>query len=198
MTDLMNPLERVPLARLRSRSSMKWKVYPDDVLPLWVAEMDVDPAPAVVEAVTVAIRDGDTGYAVGTPYIEAAARFAERRWGWPAFPVSRTKLVPDVMMGIAETLLLVTDPGDPVIINPPVYPPFYAFTEHAGRAVLDAPLSPEGRLDLAVLEEAFARARRSNGRAAYLLCNPHNPTGATHTQRSSPPSPRSPTPPACG
>jgi cystathionine beta-lyase len=62
-----------------------------------------------------------------------------------------------------------------------VYAPFYAFVSHAGRRVIEAPLDPEGRISLDALEEAFTRARASGRKIAYLLCNPHNPTGTVHT-----------------
>ena len=176
-----DPLEAVSLERLRARSSMKWRTHPADVLPLWVAEMDVDLALPVVEAICAAMQQGDTGYPVGTAYAEALAGFAERRWGWPDFPVGRSALVPDVMQGAVEALRLVTDVGDMVIVNPPVYPPFYAFAEYAGRQVLEAPLDGAGRLDLDALADAFARATRGGRRAAYLLCSPHNPTGTVHS-----------------
>ena len=175
-----DPLESVPLERLRSRTSMKWRTYPPDVLPLWVAEMDVDLAPPVADAICEVVRSGDTGYPAGTGYAEAWARFAERRWGWSGFPVDRSALVPDVMLGVVEALRLATGVGDAVVVSPPVYPPFYAFTEYADRIVLEAPLH-DGRLDLAALAAAFTEARRGGRRAAYLLCNPHNPTGTVHT-----------------
>ena len=178
---MSDPLEAVPLERLRTRTSMKWRTYGPTVLPLWVAEMDVDLAPPVVEAITAAARSGDTGYATGTAYAQALAGFAERRWGWSQFPVERSALVPDVMLGLVEALRLVTDVGDTVIVNPPVYPPFYAFTDYADRRVAEAPLGADGRLDLDALAEAFAQACRGGGRAAYLLCSPHNPTGVVHT-----------------
>jgi cystathionine beta-lyase len=180
-TGASDPLEAVALERLRARSSMKWRTHPADVLPLWVAEMDVDLAPPVVEAICAAARTGDTGYPAGTAYPEALAGFAERRWGWTGFPVSHSALVPDVMLGVVEALRLVTDIGDAVVVNPPVYPPFYAFAEYAGRHVLEAPLGDDGRLDLDVLADAFLRATRGRKRAAYLLCSPHNPTGAVHS-----------------
>lgn len=178
---ISDPLEAVPLERLRVRSSMKWRTYPADVLPLWVAEMDVDIAPPVAEVICAAARYGDTGYPVGTAYAEALAGFAERRWRWSDFPIGHSALVPDVMQGAVEALRLVTDTGDTVILNPPVYPPFYAFTEYAGRQVLEAPLGEDGRLDLDVLADAFERATRRSHRAAYLLCSPHNPTGTVHS-----------------
>ncbi|MFE2353818.1 MalY/PatB family protein [Streptomyces parvulus] len=176
-----NPLHALTLDQLRRRTSMKWRTHPADVLPLWVAEMDVPLAPAVVRAVTAAMELGDTGYPAGTAYAEALADFAGKRWGWDDLAVERTAIVPDVMLGVVEMLRLVTGPGDPVVVNPPVYPPFYQFVTHLDRRVVEAPLGPDLRLDLAALEEAFRRAVSGGGRAAYLLCSPHNPTGTVHT-----------------
>ena len=177
----LNPLEELTLEQLRRRTSMKWRAHPDDVLPLWVAEMDVLLPPTVAETLRRTIDDGDTGYPCGTALAEAVAEFASRRWQWHDLEVGRTTIVPDVMLGVVETLRLVTDRGDAVVVNPPVYAPFYAFVSHDGRRVIDAPLGAGGRIELGSLEEAFSRARASAARVAYLLCNPHNPTGAVHT-----------------
>ncbi|MER5209762.1 aminotransferase class I/II-fold pyridoxal phosphate-dependent enzyme [Streptomyces sp. NPDC002838] len=176
-----NPLRTLDLDRLRRRTSMKWRTYPEDVLPLWVAEMDVPLAEPVVRAVTDALALGDTGYPAGTAYAEALAAFADKRWGWHGLAVERTAIVPDVMLGVVEMLKLVTGPGDPVVVNPPVYPPFFQFVGNMDRQVVEAPLGAAGRIDLAVLEEAFAGAVADGRRAAYLLCSPHNPTGTVHT-----------------
>ncbi|MGN7137890.1 MalY/PatB family protein [Streptomyces pseudogriseolus] len=176
-----NPLEAFSLDQLRRRTSMKWRTYPEDVLPVWVAEMDVAPPGPVVRAVTEAMESGDTGYPAGTAYAEALAAFADKRWGWSGLAVERTAIVPDVMLGVVEMLRLVTGPGDPVVVNPPVYPPFYDFTRHADRRVVEAPLGADGRLDPDVLERAFREATAGGGCAAYLLCSPHNPTGTVHT-----------------
>jgi cystathionine beta-lyase len=84
-------------------------------------------------------------------------------------------MIPDVMAGVYEVLRLVTQPGDGVVINPPVYPPFYSTIKDAGRRVVEVPLlaSADGwQLDLEQLSRAFG-----GGATAYLLCNPHNPTG---------------------
>jgi len=170
----------VSVAELRRRTSLKWHTYPDDVLPAFVAEMDVRPLDDVVTAVGAAMAAGDTGYeaqptsSLGVAYAEAFADFAVRRHAWDV-PVERTRMVPDVMLGIVEVVRVVTAPGDGVVINPPVYPPFRAFLEHADRRVVAAPLTAAGRLDLDALDRAFVDAR------AYLLCHPHNPTGTLHT-----------------
>lgn len=176
-----DPLQALSLDQLRQRSSTKWRHYPPDVLPLWVAEMDVPLAEPVARVLRDAVALGDTGYAGGTQYAQELAAFAERRWGWSGLDPARTALVADVMVGVAEVLRLVTGPGDAVVINPPVYPPFYAFVEHAGRRVVEAPLDAGGRLDPDAIGGAFEAATAGGRRAAYLLCNPHNPTGTVHT-----------------
>ncbi|MET9834995.1 aminotransferase class I/II-fold pyridoxal phosphate-dependent enzyme [Streptomyces sp. NPDC006385] len=176
-----NPLRALGLDRLRRRTSMKWRTYPDDVLPLWVAEMDVPLAEPVVHALTEALALGDTGYPAGTAYAEALAAFADKRWGWAGLAVERTAIVPDVMLGVVEMLKLVTGPGDQVVVNSPVYPPFYQFAEHMDRQVIEAPLGADLRIDLDGLDAAFRRATTGGRRAAFLLCSPHNPTGTVHT-----------------
>ncbi len=176
-----NPLRRLTLEQLRRRTSMKWRTYPQDVLPLWVAEMDVPLAEPVVRAVRDAVELGDTGYPSGTAYAEALAAFAGERWGWDGLAVQRTAIVPDVMLGIVEMLKLVSGQGDPVVVNSPVYPPFYQFVGNMGRKVVEAPLGEDGRIDFEVLEDVFRQVRKGAGRPAYLLCSPHNPTGTVHS-----------------
>lgn len=180
--DRTDPLARLSLEQLRQRTSMKWRTHPEDVLPLWVAEMDVPLAPAIADTLHRAVDLGDTGYPYGTAYAEALAGFAATRWRWDGLRVENTAIVPDVMLGIVEILRLVTGPGDAVVVCSPVYPPFYAFVTHDGRDVVEAPLGPDLRVDLDGLEEAFIHARRHGRRAAFLMSNPHNPTGVVHTR----------------
>jgi cysteine-S-conjugate beta-lyase len=181
MDGMPNPLRRLTLEQLRRRTSMKWRTYPEDVLPLWVAEMDVPLAEPVAQAVRDAVALGDTGYPAGTAYAEALADFASKRWGWDGLAVERTAIVPDVMLGVVEMLKLVSGPGDPVVVNSPVYPPFYQFVGNMGRQVVEAELGADGRIDFEVLEDVFARVRKGAARPVYLLCSPHNPTGAVHS-----------------
>lgn len=177
-----NPLDRLTLDELRRRTSMKWRTYPPDVLPLWVAEMDVPLPGTVKRALMDAVALGDTGYPVGTAYADALDRFARERWAWDGVVAERTAIVPDVMLGVVEVLKLLTGPGDAVIVNSPVYPPFYAFVAHMDRRVVEAPLDDAGRIDPVALDAAFERATRGGRPAAFLLCSPHNPTGVAHTR----------------
>src|SRR5919198_4538500 len=177
---MANPLQALSLDQLRRRTSAKWRRFAPDVLPAWVAEMDVPVAEPVAQALADAVAVGDTGYPWGATYAEALAEFAAARWGWTV-DLGHTAIVPDVMLGVVEVLKLVTGNGDAVVVNPPVYAPFYQFIEHADRRVVEAPLSAGHRIDLAALDAAFGRARAAGRPAAYLLCSPQNPTGTVHT-----------------
>jgi Bifunctional PLP-dependent enzyme with beta-cystathionase and maltose regulon repressor activities len=168
----------LPLADLRSRHSLKWRTYPADVLPLWVAEMDVAMHPAVLATVTEALAGGDTGYPHGTAYAEAFAAMAHTRWGWE-LAAGRVRRAGDVMNSIQAVLEAVTRPGDAVVITPPVYPPFRQVISGYGRVVAEAPLGSDGRLDLAAIEGAFTGPTTPK---VFLLCSPHNPTGVVHTE----------------
>jgi cysteine-S-conjugate beta-lyase len=164
------------LTELRQRKSFKWRTYPPDVLPAFVAEMDFTLAEPITRAVTGALAIGDSGYPHVGELGEAFARFAAGRFGWEPDP-ARVFAVPDVMTGIAEVVEAITPPGAGIIVNPPVYPPFrFRFGFH-GRPIIDAPLArdPAGRyrLDPDAIEAALAQP----GAAVYLLCSPHNPTG---------------------
>lgn len=176
------PLEALPLHRLRERTSAKWRTYPADVLPLFLAETDYALAPAITTALERAVALGDTGYAPGESGIRPAyARFAERRFGWSPEP-ARMRSTADVISGVVEILRRVTRPGDRVVVTPPVYPPFYECVPEAGALVERVPLrQDEGgwELDLPGIEAALA-----GGARAVLLCNPHNPTGTVHSRES--------------
>jgi cystathionine beta-lyase len=160
---------------LRDRRSVKWRHYPPDVLPVFVAELDAVLAEPVADALVAAVERSDTGYAHPGRLPEAFAGFAHRHWDWWPDP-TQTLVVPDVMRGIAETLRLVTEPGAGVVVNTPAYPPFFSTIADVGRSVVTSPLARtaagEWELDLDRLAADFA-----GGASVYLLCNPHNPTG---------------------
>jgi cystathionine beta-lyase len=169
-----DPFDSVSLDELRLRRSSKWVTYPEDVLPAWVAEMDFALAPPIREALLRAVERDDCGYPHPDGLGEAFAAFAADRFGWAVDP-EHVWLVPDVMLGISGLMGVLTAPGDRIVVNPPVYPPFFTAIAESDRTVVEVPLveSPDGwQLDLDALERAFA-----SGAAAYLLCNPHNPTG---------------------
>ncbi len=164
------------LAKLRERTSHKWRTYPRDVLPAFVAEMDFDPAEQIKDAIRAAVAAGDLGYPHKGELGEAFAEFAAARLGWSPEP-DLVFAIPDVMTGIAELIQALVGPGGGVVINPPVYSPFFFRVQLAGRRVVEAPLAvrPDGGYDLD--PDALEEALRQPGTGAYLLCNPHNPLG---------------------
>ena len=173
-------VEADPLSDLRERTSEKWRSFPPDVLPLFVAEMDYPLAEPIADALIAAVKRSDTGYIGPDDEVQRAfATFAERHWGWTVQP-DRVTTTTDVSVVIVEALRLVIRRGDGVVITPPVYPPFFDLVPEAGGRVVEVPLvddDPLGpRLDLDGIEKAFA-----GGARAFLLCNPHNPVGRVHS-----------------
>jgi cysteine-S-conjugate beta-lyase len=164
------------LDRLRARTSHKWRTYAADVLPAFVAEMDFDPAEPIKDAIRAALAAGDLGYPhkgdLGAAFAEFAA---DRLGGWAPDP-DLIFAIPDVMTGIAEVIQAITAPGGGVVINPPVYAPFFFRLELASRRIVQAPLAiADGSYDLDL--DRLDKALREPGVGAYLLCNPHNPLG---------------------
>lgn len=169
----------IDLNVLRARTSEKWARYAPDVLPAFVAETDFPIAPSIARVLHHAIDIGDLGYAAPRGLGEAFAAFAQLRYGSAVDPASVFPL-PEVMIGAAEILRVVTRAGDGVVINPPVYPPFFATIAEVGRTVVEVPLDADGetvRLDFDGLEREFAAGAR-----VYLFCNPHNPVGRAFAQ----------------
>lgn len=172
----LNPqLTELSLERLRLRRSSKWARYPADVLPAWVAEMDFPLAPAVKRALGEAVERDDAGYSWPEELGAAFAKFAADRFGWAVEPESVSPSS-DVVSAIAAVLALVAEPGRPVVINTPVYHPFFGIVAEGGYDLAEAPLV-EGRLDPEAIERSFAE-----GAAALILCSPHNPAGSVPSE----------------
>lgn len=171
-------VDAISLADLRRRRSAKYQAYPADVLPAWVAEMDFPLAEPIARVLRDAIDRSDTGYPWRGELPDAFADYARTTWSWQVDP-GRVTLVPDVIVGVEQAIWAMTEPGDGVVINPPVYHPFFTIiTDICGRTLVEVPMSeqPDGSYcwDLDALGAAFARPEVT----AYLLCNPHNPTGS--------------------
>ena len=167
------------LSELRKRRSEKWRSFPEDVLPLPVAEMDFPIAKPIRDVLIDMVKRSDTGYSVTDPELPRAfANFAKRNWDWT---VNQDQFYFATDVGVAgiEVLRLWTQPGDNVVVNTPVYLNFFNWIKEAKCEVVDAPLKHLGdawALDLAGLEDAFAA-----GAKAYILCHPHNPVGHVFT-----------------
>ena len=174
----MTDFDAISLDELRLRRSSKWLIHGPDVLPAFVAELDVPVAEPIRRAVVEAVERGDLGYPEPAGLPAAFSAYVGREHGWQVDPAD-VHVIPDVMAGIVEVLRATGEPGAGVVVNPPVYGPFFEGIPEAGRRIVDVPLARDGddwTLDLDVLARAF-RA----GATAYLLCSPHNPLGRVWT-----------------
>ena len=162
--------------QLRARGGGKWKKYPPDVIPAFVADMDFKVAPAVQQAITRLTDTEDYGYgqmADSAALFEAFSDWMGRRHDWRPDP-ALTHANADVVQGLVATLVAFSEPGDGVIAQTPVYPPFLRCIADTGRRLIENPLLDDGIryvVDLEGLERAAAQA------SMILVCNPHNPTG---------------------
>jgi len=166
---------------LRRRKSSKWRDVPPDVLPAWVAELDVRLAPAVHQALLEAVTLGDTGYVPerSLELAKAFAGFANRRFGWTVLP-GNVFMVPDVTAGIDRIVRLTSQPGDRVAMFLPAYPPFYETLEDSRKKIIHLHLEENEsgwQVNYDQVVHAFTR-----GVKILILNNPHNPTGKVFSQ----------------
>jgi cystathionine beta-lyase len=148
----------------------------DAVTPLWVADMDFAAPPAVVDALAARAQHPVYGYTLYPDgAFDALTRWLAARHGWT---VAREQvyMCPGVVPTLYAAVQAFTKPGDNVIVQPPVYPPFFSAIRDTGRRVVENPLiERDGRwtMDFDQLESCAARA----GSKLLLLCSPHNPVG---------------------
>lgn len=165
----------------RHSDSEKWQRYADDVLPMWVADMDfVSPEP-VVRALQERVAHGVFGY--GSEPQELRQVVAERmlsRHGWQVAPEAIIFL-PGVVTAFNLACHAVTSPGDGVLIQTPVYPPFLNAPQNAGctRDEMELTRQADGRymVDFDRMERTITDRTR-----IFVLCNPHNPVGRVFTR----------------
>ncbi|OGB95423.1 MAG: cystathionine beta-lyase [candidate division NC10 bacterium RBG_16_65_8] len=169
----------------RGTGSLKWDgmrkrfgVEGDDLLPMWVADMEFRPPEAVVEALVRRANQGLFGYAVPPPaYFAAIGEWMRRRHGWEV-KEEWIASTPGVVCAVNLLIRALTDRGDGVVIQPPVYHPFRRGIEDNGCRVLSNPLLLDGdryRMDLDDLERKLPDAK------LLILCSPHNPVGRVWT-----------------
>jgi cystathionine beta-lyase len=162
---------------MRHRRGIKWHRYPEDVLPAWVADMDFPVAPAVQQAICRVVEQMDYGYPHRDPEHGLEVAFARRmaaRFGWAVEP-ERVQPLADLVQGIAACIVAFSQPGEGVVVQTPIYPPFLAAIEVTGRRRVVNPLVDDGQR-FVVDAEGLARTVDA-GTRVLLLCNPHNPTG---------------------
>lgn len=163
--------------QLRRLAGAKWNYYNPEVLPLWVADMDFPVAEPIRQAIRDYTLSDDFGYPVSTGIpglLQSLSDHFERRHGVRFAPEQiypTSGIIPALYLGTTA----LAGPGDEVIVQPPVYPPFAGAVKATGRSLVDNPMKlQDGRwqLDLDHLESVITPATR-----LLIFCNPQNPTG---------------------
>ena len=151
----------------------------DDLLPLWIADMDFATAPFVTEAIRRRLENPVLGYtAKPESYYQAIINWNKNRYGLDV-EKEMIHFVPGIVPGLGMALNTFTEPGDKVMIQPPVYGPFHWLNERNDRTLVTHPLKlVDGtyRMDM----EAFRE--QVKGCKVFILCNPHNPGGIVWTE----------------
>ena len=153
----------------------------EDILPLWVADMDFVSPKSVTDALSAAVNHGIFGYTkADDSYFAAISSWYERRFGWK---LQKEWLVPTpgVVFAISVAVRTFTSEGDAILIQPPVYHPFGRAIVRNHRTLVENPLILEDghyRMDLADLEQKIV----DNHVKLMILCNPHNPIGRVWTR----------------
>lgn len=155
---------------------------PEDVLPLWVADMDFETSSYIEDALTERVKEGIFGYSdVQTPYFEIIRDWMIRHHDWEPQEKWLIK-TPGVVFALAMAVKAYTDPGDRVLLQQPVYYPFSEVITDNGREVVsnDLVLTEDGtyKIDFADFEQKII----ANGIKLFLLCSPHNPVGRVWTK----------------
>lgn len=173
--DFDEPIDR------RNTNSLKYdfaveRGRPADVLPLWVADMDFRAPQPVLDALRHTVDHGIFGYSdVKGDYYEAVAGWFQKRFGWETREPWLVK-TPGVVFALAMAVRALTGPGDGVLIQPPVYYPFYSVIQDNGRRVVkNELLYREGRYEIDF--EGLEHSIREEQVKLFLLCSPHNPVG---------------------
>ncbi|MBN8524897.1 MAG: PatB family C-S lyase [Planctomycetes bacterium] len=154
-------------------ASEKWERWAGrDVLPMWVADMDVQAPPCVLDALRARLDHGVLGYARTMPsFATSLAGWLRRRHGWeidPAWVVA----TPGMVVAMNQAARVLGEPGADGLVMTPIYPPFLRAPGHAGRRCVQVPLTADAGIDWQALEAAAD----GPGRVLWL-CSPHNPTG---------------------
>ena len=165
----------------RGTGSLKWdfaveRGLPADVLPLWVADMDFRAPQPVLDALRGAVDHGIFGYSDAKgDYFEAVAGWFARRHGWRPRPEWLVR-TPGVVFALAQAVRAFTGPGDAVLVQPPVYYPFFEVARANGRVVAESGLVYEDGRYTVDFEDFERQCARPEVRL-FILCSPHNPTG---------------------
>ena len=153
----------------------------NDLLPMWVADMDFKAPPEVIEALRDRVDHGIFGYTRRLDhYRESIAAWFLRRHGW-SIDTSWIRHAPGVVPALSMAVLAFTQPGEGILVQPPVYYPFFSTIKERGRTVVENPLKFDGKRFTMDFDDLERKLDDSSVKLVFL-CSPHNPTGRVWTR----------------
>lgn len=165
----------------RNTECAKWNYYDQDVLPMWVADMDFRSPECVIQALHKRVDHGIFGYGCAPEGLhEAIVQHLADYQGWTVKP-SEINFVSGVVTGFTHAIYSLTDPGDKILIQTPVYPPILTAPAATSRKCVDNTLiqTQDGKYEIDF--DDFKR-KAASGVKLFILCNPHNPVGRVFTR----------------
>ena len=177
----MHPFDSLEPTALRDRYSIKWNLYPDGVLPLWVADMDF-PISQHVKSALLERLESNLGYPfmTGDPQLMEALIAKQLEYGLTDLDSENLWLVSSVVPGLYAAVQGLTAIGDEIMTITPIYPPFLTSITDHGRVALENPMvfyESGWQIDFEQLEGLVTPNTK-----VFMLCNPHNPTGRVFTR----------------
>ena len=163
-------------------SCNKWEYnIPEDVVPMWVADMDFAAAPEIREAMQKRLDHPVYGYTHHSKELkDAIVSWVGRRYHWD-IQSEWLGFSPGVVPALVMSLLSLTTPGDRIVIMTPVYHPFYSSIEENGRVIINHQLDCDENGRYSINFERL-EAQIDNRCKAIMMCNPHNPAGRVWTK----------------
>ena len=166
----------------RGTDCKKWDTYPEDVIPMWIADTDFKCPQPVVDAMIRRAEHGIYGYPPNTDSFEKAImNWQKKRFGWDV-EMDWVEYTPAVLPAIVYAMYAFTNPGDNIVVQMPAYHPFHAIIPNNGRHILGNPLILQDDGSYAVDFENLEEQLKKQRTTMFLLCSPHNPTGKCFTR----------------
>ena len=166
----------------RGTNSVKWDEFHDpDIIPLWVADMDFETAPCIMNALKMRMEHACFGYTlVPDSFYKATIDWFVRRHGWKISSKQAFIYTSGVVPAISAIIKATTQPGDKVLIQSPVYNCFFSSIRNNGCEIVENVLLQGEKVEIDW--EAFERQCSDPKVKVFLMCNPHNPVGRVWTK----------------
>lgn len=158
-------------------AEMEMKFGRNDLIPMWVADMDIKAAPEIVESMKKKVEQEIFGYVYRPDsYYKTATEWLKKRFGYEISPNSLIHS-PGVVPSMSILVKMLTKTTDKILIQTPVYPPFASAVKDNGRELVENPLIKDGKGYYTIDFEDLEKKLSLDEVKLFILCNPHNPVG---------------------